>query len=131
MGTYTIKLRIFIFLIFGYYVQLYIPRVPSWSWSYGSWIYHYLCNQCLSPLQLWDWTLFIVALNTISINLNIYIPKSTLNKYWNQIPGIQISKNSYLILLVITLVPSLVKYVKGLLGHTWIETWSLLCIWIM
>ena len=23
------------------------------SWSYGSWIYHYLCNQCLSPLTLW------------------------------------------------------------------------------
>jgi len=23
---------------------------PSWSWSYGSWIYDYLCNQCLSPL---------------------------------------------------------------------------------
>ena len=23
------------------------------SWSYGSWIYNYLCNQCLSPLQLW------------------------------------------------------------------------------
>jgi hypothetical protein len=22
---------------------------PSWSWSYGSWIYNYLCNQCLSP----------------------------------------------------------------------------------
>jgi len=22
----------------------------SWSWSYGSWIYNYLCNQCLSPL---------------------------------------------------------------------------------
>jgi len=21
-----------------------------WSWSYGSWIYNYLCNQCLSPL---------------------------------------------------------------------------------
>jgi hypothetical protein len=26
---------------------------PSWSWSYGSWIYNYLCNQCLSPLTLW------------------------------------------------------------------------------
>jgi hypothetical protein len=26
---------------------------PSWSWSYGSWIYKYLCNQCLSPLMLW------------------------------------------------------------------------------
>jgi len=26
---------------------------PSWSWSYGSWIYNYICNQCLSPLILW------------------------------------------------------------------------------
>jgi hypothetical protein len=27
---------------------------PSWSsWSHGSWIYNYLCNQCLSPLTLW------------------------------------------------------------------------------
>ena len=25
----------------------------SWLWSYGSWIYNYLCNQCLSPLKLW------------------------------------------------------------------------------
>ena len=25
----------------------------SWSWSYGSWIYNYLCNQCLSPLKVW------------------------------------------------------------------------------
>jgi len=31
----------------------------SWSWSYGSWIYNYLCNQCLSPLKLWVWTLFM------------------------------------------------------------------------
>ena len=28
-------------------------REPSWTWSYGSWIYNYLCNQCLSPLKLW------------------------------------------------------------------------------
>jgi hypothetical protein len=26
---------------------------PSWSWSYGSWIYNYLCSQCLSPPMLW------------------------------------------------------------------------------
>jgi hypothetical protein len=26
---------------------------PSWSWSYGSWIYNYLCNQCISPLKMW------------------------------------------------------------------------------
>ena len=25
----------------------------SWPWSYGSWIYNYLCNRCLSPLMLW------------------------------------------------------------------------------
>jgi hypothetical protein len=25
----------------------------SWSWSYGSWIYNYLWNQCLSPQALW------------------------------------------------------------------------------
>ena len=24
-------------------------------WSYGSWVYNYLCNQCLSPLTLWVW----------------------------------------------------------------------------
>jgi hypothetical protein len=29
----------------------------SWSWLYGSWIYNYLCNQCLSPLKLWVWIL--------------------------------------------------------------------------
>ena len=27
----------------------------SWSWSYGSWIYNYLCNQWPSPLTLWVW----------------------------------------------------------------------------
>jgi hypothetical protein len=24
----------------------------SWSWSYGSWMHSYLCNQCLSPLKV-------------------------------------------------------------------------------
>jgi hypothetical protein len=27
---------------------------PLWSRLYGSWIYNYLCNQCLSPLT-WFW----------------------------------------------------------------------------
>jgi sRNA-binding regulator protein Hfq len=35
------------------YVNLQTFEGPSWSWSYSSWIY-YLCNQCLSPLMLWD-----------------------------------------------------------------------------
>ena len=32
---------------------LYLYSGPLWSWLYGSWIYNYLCNQCLSPLKLW------------------------------------------------------------------------------
>ena len=27
--------------------------IEGLSWSYGSLIYNYLCNQCLSPLMLW------------------------------------------------------------------------------
>ena len=30
---------------------------PLWSWLYGSWIYNYICNQCLSPFMLWIWIL--------------------------------------------------------------------------
>jgi hypothetical protein len=30
-----------------------LPARPLWLWSYGSWIYNYLWNQCLSPLMLW------------------------------------------------------------------------------
>jgi hypothetical protein len=26
---------------------------PLWPWSYGSWTYNYMCNQCLSSLMLW------------------------------------------------------------------------------
>ena len=26
---------------------------PSWPWSYGSWIYNYLCNQCLITNREW------------------------------------------------------------------------------
>ena len=32
---------------------VYKEEVSSWSWSYNSWIYNYLCNQCLLPLILW------------------------------------------------------------------------------
>jgi hypothetical protein len=28
-------------------------QCPSWSWSYGSWIYNYMCYLCLSLLKLW------------------------------------------------------------------------------
>ena len=34
-------------------LSLYVIKGSSWPWSYGSWIYNYLCNQWLSPLMLW------------------------------------------------------------------------------
>ena len=39
----------------------------SWSWSCGSWIYNYLCNQCLSPLKLWVLTPFMVRCTRYNI----------------------------------------------------------------
>jgi len=30
---------------------LHIYQGPPWSLSYCSWIYNYMCNQCLSPLK--------------------------------------------------------------------------------
>jgi hypothetical protein len=30
-----------------------VQEGSSWPWSYGSWIYNYLCSQCLSSLMLW------------------------------------------------------------------------------
>jgi hypothetical protein len=35
------------------YLIIYSIEGPSWPWSYDSWIYNYICNQCLSPLTLW------------------------------------------------------------------------------
>ena len=46
-----------------YIIQSYILSLgPSWSWSYGSWIYNYLCNQYLSPPKLWVRTPFITII---------------------------------------------------------------------
>jgi len=40
-----IKLCAFIHIVvYAYIVNTKITKVPSWSWSYGSYIYNYLCN---------------------------------------------------------------------------------------
>jgi len=38
-----------VFVLYRRYRQ---DERPPWSWSYGSWIYNYLCNHCLSLLTL-------------------------------------------------------------------------------
>jgi hypothetical protein len=40
------------------YILIILYLRASWSWSYGSWIYNYQCNQCLSQLTLWVWNPF-------------------------------------------------------------------------
>jgi len=45
----------------------YLKRGLSWSWSYDSWIYNYLCNRCLSPLKSWVRTPFMARCIWINI----------------------------------------------------------------
>ena len=47
------SLLLSIILVFRFLSISIAIRGPSWPWSYGSWIFNYLCNRCLSPLKLW------------------------------------------------------------------------------
>jgi hypothetical protein len=54
----------------GYDPDLVFQRLwRVWSWSYCSWIYNYMCNQCLLPLQLW--ILFPLMLRSTRYNIMI------------------------------------------------------------
>jgi hypothetical protein len=67
---------------------------PSWSWSYGSWIYNFLCNLYLSPLTVWVQILFwrSVLDTTLCDNVCQWLatgrwfstvtPVSTTNIFW-------------------------------------------------
>jgi hypothetical protein len=46
------KIVISKFFIYESYLNI-LEISTSWLWSYGSWNFHYLSNQCLSPLMLW------------------------------------------------------------------------------
>ena len=51
------NLNLYIILVYAFEVEFnlhLIFRGPSWSWSYGSWIYNYMCNQSLSSLKLFE-----------------------------------------------------------------------------
>ena len=54
------------------YIDIHIKiEGSSWSRSYGSWIYNYLCNQCLSPLTL----LVRIPLRRGLVNITFYYDK--------------------------------------------------------
>ena len=52
-SLFVLYMCIHIHVFFIYYAFPQLNLGPSWLWSYGSWIYNYLCNQCLSSLMLW------------------------------------------------------------------------------
>jgi hypothetical protein len=57
-------------------------KEPSWSWSYGSWIHNYLCDQCLSPLTLRfliDWN---YPRGSLDIHFNQQVPFQLCVKDW-------------------------------------------------
>jgi len=60
---------------------------PSLSWSYGSWIYNYLWNQCLWPLKLCAWTPFMAR----CIRYNIKWQSSTGRWFY---PGTPVSSTN-------------------------------------
>jgi len=45
--------RSLLYLCFQLRYYTHVGQELSWLWPYGSWIYNYLCNQCLSPVMLW------------------------------------------------------------------------------
>ena len=47
----------------------------QWLLSYGSWIYNYLCNQCLSALKLW------VRILLSRMRIILWNAKGNLNKF--------------------------------------------------
>jgi hypothetical protein len=54
MRTVLIKVSLRTVLIKSHSMRTILIKSLRLSWSYGSWIYNYLCNQCLSPLNLAD-----------------------------------------------------------------------------
>jgi len=52
-GTVSTVYNCFVFHSVAWLHILILYSGSSWSWSYSSWIYNYMCNQCISPLQLW------------------------------------------------------------------------------
>ena len=62
---YMIHYLSIIFSNFSCGLSLSVHKGPSWAWWYGSWIYNYLCNQCLSPLMLWVRISFRVTHTTL------------------------------------------------------------------
>jgi hypothetical protein len=74
-------------ILYIYIIYIILPLIkgPSWSWSYGSWIFNYLCNQCLSPLKfkLHSWRVLDTTLyDSLSVTWSWFSLVCSTNKNW-------------------------------------------------
>ena len=69
----------------------------SWSWSYGSWIYNYLCNQCLSipPISTkrtithLNWTHWTQKNHDVALEIQVLALGQAQKWIFNQLKGSQ------------------------------------------
>ena len=73
--------RTYLFYIFLINICiLFLQQRSSWSWSYNSWIYNYLCNKCLLPLKLggrlpctrYNIMRYSLSVTVVSLNTRIF-----------------------------------------------------------
>ena len=92
-----LKFRVFPRTVFSGNYHWYFPANPdceSWPWSNGSWIYNYLCNQCLSPLKLWVRTPFMArctGYNIMWLSLSVTCDRSVVSSLLKFPPPIKLT----------------------------------------
>jgi hypothetical protein len=62
LGTNSTSVLVLIKWLYQHVIcfrSIFLRSGQSSPWSYGSWIYNYLCNMCPSPLKLWVWAPFM------------------------------------------------------------------------
>jgi len=53
ISSFALVFLIYLFVcLFFFFLFLFFLWGPLWSWSHDSWIYSYICNQCISSLKL-------------------------------------------------------------------------------
>ena len=80
-------------------IQRHIIRGPSWSWSYGSWVYNYLCTYAISAY----FVLFVFVLCTVCCQFLWIVHFGSPLRYsltFIIYPGKQASNIQYILLLL-------------------------------
>ena len=72
---HSIRLELWVFGC--HLMEVFRWKESSWASSYCSWVYNYLCNQCLSPLTLWVRIPLIVTIDIWYFFLSLLVYMQT------------------------------------------------------